>query len=556
MARKDVNFIDKHVEKILLGTCAAVLIGAAWYSFSGTRFAVAERSPAELAKSLDEAAEQTRQSVMSARYTPPRKETTNPQDDPVAQLKEWYGDGAKGLIKMAPLPELSTRVQAFPPLMISVMKTSPEDRRDLVKLLPPGPPVITTGRSTFVLFREPFEITGYDPRNGWFGMEDTKFEASKTWVAVASQVDLTKQKAKFIEQGYPASANLPIVRVHLQRKDVADSGKNWEDIDSFVPYAPLKRPVPAFQGDGRVRFDNLDSFRNVIQQTSALIINPPLPTRLAGDKPELPALPYLDEPPSQRNTSPEDANRRVKKWTDLGNAALLGKRPFKEPDINAAIILAKAAVGTAGARDKELEAAKKLLAKVIEKAPKNLKTEAKAAPQTPETLMPILGYDLSPQPGHTYVYRMRYEMLNPFAGNSAELKNPTDAAKLTVFSDWSSESRPVEITSDIYFYLTKADKAKKEVVVTVFKVTKRATQKQEFRISAGEEIGKKDKKKPGADFSTGAVCVDIDFDREIDGKKEIALIYAQDGNLRQKVLSRDLKDKVFRRLNEIKTAQP
>src|SRR4030095_7300653 len=100
---------------------------------------------------------------MSAKYTPPKKsENPNPQDDPEAQLREWYGDDAKGLIKIASLPERSTRVEAFPPLLISVMKTSPEDRREIAKLVPPGLPVVTSGRCTFKLYHNPIEVTGYD----------------------------------------------------------------------------------------------------------------------------------------------------------------------------------------------------------------------------------------------------------------------------------------------------------------------------------------------------------------------------------------------------------
>jgi hypothetical protein len=558
MAKQDVNFIDKHIEKVVLGACVVVFLGAAWIAFSGARFAVEERKPADLAKSLDETADQVKSAVQAARYTPAKKESAaNPQDDPVAQLGEWFGDGAKGLIKMAGLQERLPRAQAFPAPLISIMKTSPEDRRELVKLVPPGPPIITSGRSTFDFYHDPVDLTGFDPRNGWVGMG--KFSATKSWVSVAGQIDLAEQKTNFIAQHYPSNVGLPIVKVLLQRKDLGDLARGWEDVEGFVPYAPLKRPTPVIQPDGRVKIDRIDSYRTTIQQTTTLIVAPPLPNRTGGDKTELPAVPYLDEPAlANKPSTPEEASRRIKKWCDLATAALGGKKPFKEIDIPAALILAKAAVATPGAKDKDLDRARKLLASAIEKAPKGLKGEAKARPQAPENLMPIMAHDVSAQPGHTYVYRIRYEILNLSAGNPSELKDPKDAAKVTLFSDWSSESRPIEITSDIYFYLTKADKAKKEVVVTVFKVSKRVTQKQEYRISAGEDIGKKSNKGIKTDFTTGAVCVDIDFDREVGGKKEIALIYADkvDGSLHEKLLSRDLKDKVFRRLSEVKTAQP
>ena len=51
-------------------------------------------------------------------------------------------------------------------------------------------------------------------------------------------------------------------------------------------------------------------------------------------------------------------------------------------------------------------------------------------------------------------------------------------------------------------------------------------------------------------FSTGNTCIDIDFDRLVDGQKDVSMIYTEsDGSLRERLLSRDKKDKVFQKLS-------
>jgi hypothetical protein len=145
---------------------------------------------------------------------------------------------------------------------------------------------------------------------------------------------------------------------------------------------------------------------------------------------------------------------------------------------------------------------------------------------------------------------MRYEILNPSAGVPAELKDSKDANRLTVFSDWSPPSRPVEVTSDLVFFLTQADPKKKDVMVTVFKKTRTGWKDQEYKVKVGETIGQKEKagKNKGTDFSTGVLCVDLDFarlDPAPGGKKTVAMVYVDpaEGKLRQKYLSHDLKNK-------------
>lgn len=557
MAKKDVSFVDKHLEKIILGVCAAGFLGAVYYGFAGGRFSVNERSATELIQAAADAAEQARQAVQSARYNPPRKETeSDPKNDPVAQLAEWFGPEAKGLLGMAEVPKTLPRAGAFGPPLVSIMQTAPEDRRNLARFVAPDLPVLSSGRSTFRFLRSKSELESFDPRQ----LEDqtTGKVVTANWVSVAAQVDLVEQQSKFLAERYPEGTTLQIAKVHLQRRDVNDPGGTWEDVETFLPFKEPRRPTLTVLPDGRMRVQGLEAYRSVIDEMrEAIVLTPFGQYQASGDKVELPAVPYLDEPPERESAnSPTAPNpgRFSKRWLDWANAALKGRKPFKDVDPYAALILTRGVVGLPGVPEKDVAAAQAILDRLPEKLPRDLRPFAKSSPRDPRRLMPILAHDITPIPGYTYVYRIRYEAVNMFVGNITELRNPRDAQRLTVFSDWSPESRPVEIKSDTYFYLTKADKAKKEVTVAVFKVTRAGATRQEFKINAGEEIGKKDKRPGRPDFSTGTVCVDIDFDRS--GKNDATLVYANasDGVLFERSLARDLKDPIYKRLADLARA--
>lgn len=561
MAKKDVSFVDKHLEKVILGVCAAGFLGAVYYGFAGGRFSVNDRSATELIQAAADAAEQARQAVQSARYNPPRKETeSDPKNDPVAQLAEWFGPEAKGLLGMAELPKSLPRAGAFGPPLVSVMRTAPEDRRNLARFVAPDLPVLSSGRSTFRFLRSKPELESFDPRQ----REDqtTGKVVTANWVSVAAQVDLVEQQSKFLAERYPEGTTLQIVKVHLQRRDVNDPAGAWEDVETFLPFKEPRRPTLTVLPDGRMRVQGLEGYRSLLDEMrESIVLTPFGQYQASGDKVELPAVPYLDEPPERETANSATApnpGRFSKRWLDWANAALKGRKPFKDVDPYAALVLTRGVVGLPGVPEKDVAAAQAILDRLPEKLPRELRPFAKSSPRDPRRLMPILAHDLTPIPGHTYVYRIRYEALNLFAGNTGELRNPRDAQRLTVFSDWSPESRPVEIKSDTYFYLTKADKAKNEVTIAVFKVTRAGASRQEFKISAGEEIGKKDKRPGRPDFSTGTVCVDIDFDRG-GGKNDATLVYANasDGVLFERSLARDLKDPIYKRLSDLaRNARP
>lgn len=544
MARKSASFLDLHAEKIALGLCALAFVAAAVYSFGGMRFKINDRGPAELVEEAAKQADETARII--ANLQPPRANPDNPDkpgENPIKQVQKWL-QGPHSLAEIAQVDAKLPRIRKFPWLRIGITYVAPEDRKELVKLVTPSIPLVAGERS-------PLEMRQKLPLPDLAKVGSSEGGAAKTvtmnYVSVAAQIDLDQQKINFDLAEYPASSRLSFVKVHLQRKDEAEPWRGWQDVDTYLPFLPVERPNLA---DTENKAGGLSEFIRAVEEGQTFISQPELPSKL---RVEYPKVPLLDEwpPKSAESSKADEANRRVRKWTDWGKKALTGKKPFAAVDLDAAFMLAQAAAAETGAGEKEAETAKKLLDEVTAKLPKARKAEwGRASSFSAGRMMPIMAHDLTVEPGRTYVYRIRYEVLNIYAGSPGDLKNADDAKLVTISSNWSPSSRPIEVAGDLMFFLAQADPKKQDVTVAVYKKTRTGWKNQEYKIKVGETIGQKEKLGPnkGIDFATGLLCVDIDFDRldpSPGGKKTVAMIYTDpaDGRLRQRYLSRDRKDK-------------
>jgi len=548
MAKRDASFVDKHIEKVVLGVCALALLGAGWYSFMGERFVVDGVRPNGLFETISREAQQTASAVRNARPKENQSKRVDPEKDPVAQLERWFGAKAEGLIRIAGLESPVARTQPFPPEFISTTQTRPEDRRELAEIVSPGIPIVTSGRSGFDLPDEKPNLADYDGQDKGSGKVQVR-----NWVAVAAQVNLYQQEVNFLSKQYPPGSFLAVIRVVLQRKDDLAPWRGWQDVETYLPFKPIKRPrIMTPQG---LRLEGLSAFRKLIESKQEYIARPKLPAKKSGDRITYPAVPYFPDPPSK------DTDKRglVRKWLKGAEKAMKGHTPFRSVDLDAAFVLLRAVVATSDARPKDIAKGQGLLKTVISRLKKDRPSVEDMDIRPPERLMPIVAYDLDAEPGHRYVYRMRYEVYNVFAGNPGDLKNPADAKKLALFSDWSPVSRPVTIESDVYLYLTDKNPKKREVTVTVYKKGRRGFSKQDFKVQVGDEIGHKVGlgRNKGVDFRTSAICVDIDFNRRVRGKPDVVMAYVDpgDGRLRERFLSQDKNDQFRQRLINRKTAR-
>ncbi|HUN80129.1 MAG TPA: hypothetical protein VMV81_01340, partial [Phycisphaerae bacterium] len=291
MAKKSVGFFDQHIEKVVIGLCGLGLAAAGYLAFSGARFSVDNRGPADLARAVSDATETARTSVLSPKSSGSETKTSN-EPDPTQALKNWFGDSAPGLASVAKVANPLPRTQPFPPLLPFTAESMKAEKRNLAKLPPPGPPIVLTGRSTLNFpVAKPKIGTGQEPT-----LEETAKPTGSTvsWVSVGCQVDLVDQQASFIAERYPPRSYYTVVKVHLQRKDESDPGKGWVDVNTYIPVEEMNKPLTA---DGRINMSEVRKYRSAYDFDAEAICRPTLPPRIAGDRIELVPLPFMDESP-------------------------------------------------------------------------------------------------------------------------------------------------------------------------------------------------------------------------------------------------------------------
>ena len=71
MAKRDVGFVDQHIEKIATAACVLILLAAAVFSFGGFRFSTNGRDPAALCEDVREQAEILTRRISNAKPPAP-----------------------------------------------------------------------------------------------------------------------------------------------------------------------------------------------------------------------------------------------------------------------------------------------------------------------------------------------------------------------------------------------------------------------------------------------------------------------------------------------------
>ena len=478
-------------------------------------------------------------------------------------FRDWFDPNKRiGLIEIARIEGRAARVQRFPTELLPVAETADADRHGLARIDAPGVPIVMTGTSTFDI-PPPAALTRI-VKSGPFSGDSNE----RSWVSVGAQVRLKDLLQNYLAAGYKrGELGLVVASVDLQRRVVGRGGGEWEPVDTYLPFIPPSRPQLTFDANGEIEVSASkakERFQNRIRHPVAqqLICGvheefsaPPLTEDVRGDKfrhatPPAQPLKHPDEP-INLDERPTNPTTQARAFLSRARKALEGRIPFDVPDPDAASLLACTALGMKHVDSKVVGDIRKFLDNDV--APQLKKLNRRPTPAEPpdiETLMPIVALDLNAVAGRTYEYRIRYEIYNYFAGNTDILKDPLDAARLTLLSDWSPPSREVEVKSDIDFWMTKASRQKKnQVQVTVFKTgTGDKVDRRTFSVEVGDAIGGPGSgKTKGIDFSTGLICVDLDFNARVDGKNDVAMAYVNktDGTLWVRYFNRDKGDPRF-----------
>jgi len=167
--------------------------------------------------------------------------------------------------------------------------------------------------------------------------------------------------------------------------------------------------------------------------------------------------------------------------------------------------------------------------------------------------VPIWAHDITVEPGQTYRYRLRVEIMNPlFTTTTAELRPEQHAryANLLALASSPSEwTEPVTIRDDRPFFLVDSDPNQGSGTVEVWRIVAGRWQGRQFRVQPGDVIGGPVEATVNGetyqfDFTAGAIAVDFDFEHPASTglnqtTTRMVFLDVEDSQLEERIAERD-----------------
>ena len=492
MAKQNVTFVERHVEKIVLGVAGAVLLGVAVLCLIGLHKVSVQGeqeqvSPRELYDKIRQQAKATRDRMKLAspeaagnKLPALRNLQIDPQGSPY-ELWKLPTELAVVYVPLAPpAPEL---------------KNEQRGKIRLADILAPSPVVVRTGQASAKL-EPPSVLTDAGAQ-----VQESFPDVTQDWhwVTVFSALHCKDQRDKFDEAQYAADRQrLVVAGVEAERQERFPDG-SWDAPQTVTGYSP--RLIPVRKAADLVQ---LDDGTWVVRDQEAITRYKQLLDTPAGQEDILrPAFQsnLADYPPAW--PAPAELPGLTIKLTDFGvitedqQGTLQKPRPGRSP-------LDKTGPGTPGKDRTKLtppqlwnqaktalekqqyleaeellnqilkttdatEIMKKQAAKFLKENLANFEkahqaeahkaTLAAGAAELGPDVEPLWLTDLNVTPGKTYRYRLRLLAFNPYVGNTPQLENPEDAGKIVLEGQWSVWSEPIQAkpTSCLFFTSSKTD---------------------------------------------------------------------------------------------------
>jgi hypothetical protein len=187
-------------------------------------------------------------------------------------------------------------------------------------------------------------------------------------------------------------------------------------------------------------------------------------------------------------------------------------------------------------------------------------------------------HDDSVEPGRTYRYRMRVDLLNTYLGRREALKDPAQAETVALKGEWSLPSAPITVAPKRHFFVAGPKFGEPAARVDVFTWHKGHWLRETFDVEVGDVIGEVVKVKTGellptgsvkredVDFCTGAVVLDLRSDQSVLARRSagkegefayserdsLVLVYLNpaDGRVQERVADFDRADPLYKRLKD------
>ncbi|HOW73084.1 MAG TPA: hypothetical protein PKY77_21010 [Phycisphaerae bacterium] len=497
MNRPSLSWLERHVEKVVLGFTGSVLLATVLFYGIRSPYTInvaGERlGPSELNGALAEKANAVRLAMKDA---PPPKLASVPDFS-------WFNS-----VPAAPAPP-------FVPLGYPIPKVTVPDLAKLghvrlAAILPPTQPVVSTGKAA-ARIPDPVEIPAITA-TARAAQPEFVITRDCHWVTLAAAISRQAQREVFLKAKYdPRLLDLVVADIEAERQLRLPDGK-WDHPVLVKPYAPLRRTGPrtirllkdeAGYGITSADYDYLRAYGGYLSHpdVQAQILRVPFQSYLADENPAnddrmewtVPSTlkaadgVVLDlSDPSYGLIRPDDGSRlvinprtdgpiglaqmkRIKDildtgWKDAGlNAysdAVSVLRSI-ETSPNDSTMVRRMAERLLDEHDSEIRVADQLYQAARESQPLG----ADLGPD----VEPIWGTDTTVTPGETYRYRLRLLAFSGYAGRPVLLDDPLEAGKVLIEGEWSPWSEPIAVGPDRYlFVLDTVDEVEKQIRVQLY----------------------------------------------------------------------------------------
>lgn len=573
MAKQNVTFIERHLEKIVIGVAGTILLGTvAMFLISSPNQIEGPDGggigPTALYEDAKEKAEMLRNRIRQAEPKPPEDRPPVPKGN-----ISPYGD----------LP-LAWNDHIFAPLHPSVPDIggiqSEAGKVELAEIIAPGRPVAVTGKAYAPLpdqVRVPAGATEIpEPL--------PPLSRDYRWVTVVAGFNRKEQRELFRKAGYGRERErLYVAAVEAERQEILPDGS-----EGSVELVRSWRPVQILDGKTRVDLvlDNgvllmtepdlnaMNAWRTMIEDRQDELMRPPLQEYLADrywgwQVPEkVPGFEFNWEewgviPPPKIETTrartggdtigaaQADILRQAR--ADLKKAQeAFDKKEFEEADALLQPLLGNPDM-PAGDRTAMADLERRLKPEMErifrEQALRERRNEG-LDPNLVDT-EPMWINDMSASPGHNYRYRLRVLAFNQFAGVSIQLKNPQDAARIILPGKWSEWSDPIRVQPAKYLLLTATNKEKETARLELFQWARGTWESALAEAGIGEKISAT---RGSNTFGFDGVILDIVYNRDflerrVDGNGRISFaprptdavtLMLADGDVEERVRAQDV----------------
>ncbi|MCK4340911.1 MAG: hypothetical protein KAY37_04220 [Phycisphaerae bacterium] len=537
MAKKSsLNFIELHVEKIVLGLAVAFAVVIVAYFIMGPN--TVEYNRQELGSDeLDEAIARSAEALERARVIAPI------ELEPVPESARLLQDDYKsGLALGGDLPQRLIVATSFGrPTPEFEVEEPPKDIVLVTPLQPAAPPVMRTGMS--LIYRQALTLGATSP-GGTPPAEEEPVECA--WVSGAVWYPKVAQIRDMLASGYEGyRSKVYVVGVDVQRQQMTASGEfsDWREVEPGTAMPRLEIPTPEFdERTSEVRNQaDLDRTLEVIKASQVVLMEPEFYEVAGGDDWRMPALPGLaDEeeegevkwedprPKTESSGQSPDQNQGMSKREIRQKMGEI-KDLLKQEDWSGAERAAQALINNAQASNTQKRQAKGFLAqarKSREKEqrrnqpsggrgtskPGGLVTDPNSDEKDPDPA--IWFHDDSVEPGKTYRYRMRVKLWNRYVGKRAVLRDPAQAEQTVLVGQWSPPGDPITVAPKTRFFLKAPRFGEGAAAASVDVFTWHAGEwyKGSFTVQVGDVIGKvKEIRTSELDDSGRSVRADLDF---------------------------------------------